>query len=112
MFHCSVPLFVCPLLLLLLLTQRRYYRCIWCWPVGTKSDLAARRQVSPEEGQVLALELGAAGWAEVSSCTGDGGIPFPHLLTITLYTHPVPLLWLLLWVGVNTSSGQHVLPFG
>jgi hypothetical protein len=27
--------------------------------------------VSPEEGQALALELGAAGWAETSSLTGS-----------------------------------------
>jgi hypothetical protein len=30
-----------------------------------------QRQVSPEEGQALALELGAAGWAETSSRTGS-----------------------------------------
>jgi hypothetical protein len=39
--------------------------------VGTKNDLAQQRQVSREEGQALALELGAAGWAETSSLTGS-----------------------------------------
>ncbi|ELR16222.1 Fbox domain and Ankyrin repeat containing protein [Acanthamoeba castellanii str. Neff] len=39
--------------------------------VGTKNDLEHQRQVSPEEGQALALELGAAGWAETSSRTGS-----------------------------------------
>ncbi|ELR13791.1 Ras subfamily protein [Acanthamoeba castellanii str. Neff] len=39
--------------------------------VGTKNDLEHQRQVSPEEGQALALELGAAGWAKTSSLTGS-----------------------------------------
>ena len=39
--------------------------------VGTKNDLEDQRQVSPEEGQALAQELGAAGWAETSSLTGS-----------------------------------------
>jgi hypothetical protein len=39
--------------------------------VGAKNDLEHCRQVSPEEGQELALKLGAAGWAETSSLTGS-----------------------------------------
>jgi GTPase SAR1 family protein len=41
--------------------------------VGTKVDLSESRAVTPDEGQALALELGASGWAEVSSLNGAGG---------------------------------------
>jgi hypothetical protein len=47
--------------------------------VGTKRDLSAWRQVTAEEGQALATELGALGWCEVSSLHGTGGMSSHHL---------------------------------
>jgi hypothetical protein len=41
--------------------------------VGAKSDLTSQRQVSVEEGNALADEVGAIGWTEVSSLTGVNG---------------------------------------
>ena len=40
--------------------------------VGTKSDLAASRVVSVEEGQDLARTIGAVSYSEISAETGDG----------------------------------------
>jgi hypothetical protein len=41
--------------------------------VGAKSDLTARRQLSGEEGEALADEVGAIAWTEISSLTGANG---------------------------------------
>jgi hypothetical protein len=41
--------------------------------VGTKADLAKEREVLQEEGQSMANQIGAVGWAEVSSAENSGG---------------------------------------
>jgi hypothetical protein len=46
--------------------------------VGAKSDLTSQRQVSVEEGEALADQVGAIGWTEVSSLTGVNGKQTHH----------------------------------